>query len=75
MAGVGRVEPTRRSDSAPETCHPPAIPDWNFERVGKDRLWPDSGIGTWQQSGQRPEADCLTGSDRPLAAGEDFPIE
>jgi hypothetical protein len=44
MSRSGRVEPTRRSDSAPETCHPPAIPDWNFERVGKDRLWPISEV-------------------------------
>jgi hypothetical protein len=33
----------------------------------KCRKWPNSGLGTWQQGGQLPEADCLTGSDRPAA--------
>ena len=30
-----------------------------------DRMWPNSGLGTRPQSSQRPEADCVTGADRP----------
>ena len=37
---MGRVEPNRGSQSSPESGHPPTLPDWDFERVGKDRLWP-----------------------------------
>jgi len=31
------------------------------------RCWPNSGLGSRPQSGQRPEADRATGSDRPKA--------
>lgn len=40
MSAVGRVGPKRAPDSSPETCHPQVLRDKNFERVGKDRLWP-----------------------------------
>ena len=43
-AASGRVEPTKASDSSPETCRSYLLVDRTWERVGKDRLWPGPGF-------------------------------
>ena len=44
-------------------------------RFTNDCLWPNSGLGSRPQSGQRRIADRPTGAERPHAAVRDFRIE
>ena len=57
-AGFGRVEPIGVSDFSPETCHSWALRGKNFERLGKDSLWPGRDSRRFVQ--QRSLATTLT---------------
>lgn len=68
MTLSGRVGSERGSGSSPETCLSQAGRGKNFERVGKDGLWPTALVASDCFEVAQRESPCFAKPERQLGA-------